>query len=220
MECQQARQFLVASLSDDLADRDLAALREHSDACEGCRAELSALRQTWGLLGHWPDAEPAPVVGKRLVRRFRWITFSDSILTARGWTPAVIAGAIGVSLSLGLSLLVPYSVLVSLCQQAFQASDHAGPYLMAGVIYGAPLAFGALIALGRPAAWGFVRSLEATILFLLILTPYVIAQCREFPASLQVAFISGMGIGALFGSGGGAWLRRQLPFARPEPSYD
>lgn len=216
MECHQARQLFSAFVSGELGD-DLAALREHCGACEGCRAELNALSQTWTLLGRWPDAEPAPEIGTRLRRQVRRLAFRDSILTVRGWTPAVLAGVIGVALSLALSLLVPYSILVSFCQQVFQVSDpHGAPYLLAGMIYGAPLALGTLIALKRPAAWGFLRSLEAAILFLLILAPYAIAQCREFPPALQVAFVTGMGMGALLGSVSGVWLGRHLPFGQSQ----
>lgn len=217
MECHQARQLFPASFSEELGDHDLAALREHCEACESCRAELNALSQTWRLLGRWSDAEAAPAIRTRLLRQVHRMALRESILTVRGWTPAVMAGVIGVALSLGLSLLVPYSLLVSLCRQAFQVSDpHGAPYLVAGMIYGAPLAFGALIALRRPAVWGFLRSLEATVLFLLILAPYVIAQCREFPPAFQVAFLSGMGIGALLGSGSGVWLGRHFPFAHTQ----
>lgn len=214
MECQQARELFLASLTREPGDY-APAVREHCEACEGCRAELNALSQTWTLLGRWPDAEPSPAIRTRLVRRVRWLALSESLLTVKGWTPAVLAGVIGVALSLGLSLLVPYHLLISLCQQAFQLSDRGAPYLMAGMIYGAPLAFGTLIALRHPLAWGFVRGLEATVLFLLILTPYAIAQCREFPPALQISFVTGMGIGALLGSVSGVWLGRRLPFAQP-----
>jgi len=214
MECQQVRELFLASLSGEPGDHDFA-VREHCDSCEGCRAEVDSLRQTWALLGRWPDAEPLPAIGTHLVRRVRWLALRESLVTVRGWTPAVMAGVIGVALSLGLSLLVPYSLLVSLSQQVFQVSDHTGPYLMAGMIYGVPLAFGALIALRRPVFLGFLRSLEAAVLFLLILAPYVIAQCREFPPALQIAFLSGMGGGALLGSASGTWLGRHFPSAQP-----
>lgn len=217
MECHQAQQLFPASLSGELSDQSVVALREHCEACERCRAELNALSQTWTLLGRWPDAEPAPEIGTHLRRQIRRMALRESTLTVRGWTPAVLAGVIGVALSLGLSLLVPYSLLVSLCRQVFQVSDpHGAPYLVAGIIYGAPLALGALIALTRPAAWGFLRSLQATLLFLLILAPYAIVQCREFPPALQLAFLSGMGVGALLGAAGGVWLGRHRPFAQPQ----
>lgn len=217
MECQQARQLLVASLSGELGDHDLAVLREHCEACEGCRAELGALRQTWARLGDWPDNEPALEIGTRLVRRVRWLALRESLLTVRGWTPAVLAGVIGGSVSLGLSLLVPYSLLVSVCQRVFPLAEPTlAPYVMAGTIYGLPLALGAVVALRRPAVWGFLRSLEAAVVFFLILAPYAIAQCREFPPALQVAFLSGMAVGALLGSLSGVWLGRRFPFAQPQ----
>jgi hypothetical protein len=126
-----------------------------------------------------------------------------------------MAGVIGVALSLGLSLLVPYSLLVSACQRVFQLPEpNLASYVMAGTIYGLPLALGALVALRRLA--GFLRSLEAAVLFFLILAPYAIVECREVPPALQGAFLSGMGVGALLGSAGGVWLGRRFGYLQPQ----
>lgn len=214
MKCHLARELFLASLSREPGDY---ASRSGSTTRSAWSVGPSSgpCARRGGLFGRWPDAEPAPGIRARLVRQVRWLALRESLLTARGWTPAVLAGVIGVALSLGLSLLLPYPLLIFLCQQAFQVSDpHAGPYLIAGMVYGAPLAFGALVALRRPVTWGLIRGLEATVLFLLILAPYAIVQCREFPPALQVEFLSGMGIGALLGSVGGVWLGHQLPFSQ------
>jgi hypothetical protein len=141
--------------------------------------------------------------------------FRESVLTFRGWVPAVLSAAAGVGLSLVLSLLLPYSVLVTLCRQALQVSDpHAAPYLLAGMAYGLPLGLGTWILGQRAGGRAAVRSLEASLLFLVILAPYVIAECREFAPALQVAFVSGLAGGAVTSSLAGLWLARLIPFGR------
>lgn len=216
MECHEVRDRLLALLLERHR-RPPEPLAQHLEGCEGCRAALEDLGRTWVLLAQWPDVEPSPALGTRLVRRVRWLALRESLLTVRGWTPAVMAGVIGVAVSLGLSLLVPYSLLVSLCQRLFQSPEpNLASYVMAGTMYGLPLALGALVALRRPAVWGFLGSLEAAVLFFLILAPYAIVQCREFPPAFQVAFLSGMGVGALLGSAGGVWLGRRFGYPQPQ----
>jgi len=153
-----------------------------------------------------------------VVRRVRRQLLRESVLTVSGWTPAVLAAVIGVGLSLGLSFLIPYSFLVSVCRQALQVSDpHAAPYLLAGMAYGVPLALGVWIFRRRVLSGALISSLEASLLFLVILAPYVIAQCREFPPALQVAFVSGLWGGALVSSLAGLGLARLVPFGKIQP---
>lgn len=125
----------------------------------------------------------------------------------------MFAAVIGVGLSLALSLVVPYSLLVSWCRQALELSEpHALPYLLAGAAYAVPLALGVWL-MGRQTLGGAViGSLEASVLFLAVLSPYVIAQCRVFDPALQVAFFSGLAGGALVSSLGGGWLARFADF--------
>jgi len=216
MECEEVRDRLAELLLEG-NQRPPQPLARHLEGCQGCRAALEELTRTWALLGASTDVEPSPAVRTRLVRRVRSLALRESLLTVRGWTPAVLAGVIGVALSLGLSLLVPYSLLVSVCQRVFQLPEpELASYMMAGMIYGLPLALGALVALRRLEVWGFLRSLEAAVLFFLILAPYAIVQCREFPPVLQAAFLAGMAIGALVGSGCGVWLGRRSGYVQPQ----
>jgi hypothetical protein len=152
------------------------------------------------------------------MRRVRRQVLMESVLTVRGWVPAVLSSAIGVGLSLALSLLVPYSVLVTLCRQALQVSDpHPVPYLLAGIIYSVPLALGIWILRTEALPRAVIGSLEASLLFIVILAPYVIAQCREFPPPLQAAFVSGLAVGAVASSLAGLWVSRVSPFRRTHP---
>jgi len=136
----------------------------------------------------------------------------ESVLTLSGWTPAVLAAAVGVGLSLVLSVLVPYSLLVSLCRETLQVSDsHAGAFLLAGMAYGFPLAASVWLIRKRALVSSVVGSLEASLLFFVILAPYVIAECREFAAPLRVAFVSGLAGGAVVSSFAGLALLRLSP---------
>src|SRR5262249_44055770 len=150
--------------------------------------------------------------GPRLMRRIRWQRSRAAVLTLSGWVPAVLAAAVGVGMSLTLSLVVPYSALVALCQEALRVSDrHAEPYVLAGIAYRAPLGLGAWILRRRLVSGALIGGLEASLLFLVILAPYVIVECQEFAPVLRAAFLSGMGVGALGSSLAAFGLSRRAP---------
>ena len=215
MECEQARDQFLTLLAAGEGVPWPDALGRHLEGCDGCRKALQELRQAWDLLGQWPEAEPGAHVRARLLRRVRRELVRESVLTLKGWVPAVLTSATGVGLSLALSLLVPYSVLVTLCRQALGASDlSATPFLLAGMAYGVPLALGIWILRRQALTGALIGSLEASLLFLVILAPYVIAQCREFAPPLQVAFVFGLAGGAVTSSLVGLWLARLVPFGR------
>ena len=212
MECQQVREELASGLVMETGGIWPEPVARHLEACATCRAELDVLRESWTALAQWPEARPGEEVRERLLRQVRRRLAKEAVFTVSGWTPAVLAAVVGVALSLGLSLLVPYSVLVSLCREALQVADsHPGAFLIAGMVYGAPLAVGAWLILRRAVVGAVVGSLEASLLFLLILAPYVLVQCREFSPSLQVAFVSGLGGAAVISSLAGLGLARLVP---------
>jgi predicted anti-sigma-YlaC factor YlaD len=215
MECDQAREELASRLITEAGGPWPEAVTVHVEACAACRAELETLRETWALLARWPEVRPGEEVRARLLRQVRRRLVRESVTTVAGWTPAVLAAAVGVGLSLGLSLLIPYSALVSLCRKALQVTEaHAGAYLLAGLMYGLPLAAGAWLIARRAVVGAVVGSLEASLLFLLILAPYVVVQCREFAPALQVAFVSGLAGGALVSSLAALGLARLVPFGK------
>ena len=213
MECEEVRDQLLAVLTAGEGAPLTGSLARHVEACEGCRAEWKVLSQTWALLRQWPEASPGEEVRARLVRTVWRQLVRESVFTVTGWTPAVLASVVGVGLSLGLSFLIPYSLLVSLCRQALQVSDsHAAAYFVAGMAYGLPLALGAWLFRRRALIGAVVGSLETSLLFLLILAPYVIVQCREFAPALQAAFVSGLGGAAVVSSLAALALARLVPF--------
>lgn len=176
------------------------------------------MSQSWTLLGSWPEALPGEEVRARLTRKVRGRLLKESILTARGWVPAMLTAAVGIVLSLGLSFAVPYAFLVALCQRILQAADpHAAPYLLAGMAYGLPLAAGAWILRRRAPSGAVIRGLQAGLLFFVILAPYVIVQCREFAPALQLAFLLGLAGGAVVSLMGGLCFARLVPIASAGP---
>lgn len=206
MECDGVRDRLLDVGLGGAEGSPAGDVASHLETCADCRAELEALRGTWALLDRWPGAAPPPAaVRTRVLREVRRRALRESVLTLRGWAAAAQAALIGIAASLVLSLLVPYPLLVAWCRQALQGSDvDALPYLVAGAAYGIPVALGVWL-LRRGTA---VRAVEASVLFLGILAPYVIIQCREFAPALQVAFVSGLGLGAVLWAFAGLWLAR------------
>jgi len=208
MDCEQVRdQFLVLAVTGEKGSWT-EGVAQHLERCKPCRGELEGLARTWALLGRWPDESPAEEIRVRLVRRIRLQLLREALLSASPVLAAAIAGA----LSLGLSLLIPYPFLVSLCRLALQVSEaHAAPYLVAGMAYGVPLAVGVWVLRRRVLSGALAGSLEASLLFLVILAPWVLFQCRDFAPLLQAAFLSGMGAGAVASSLAGLGLTRLAP---------
>ncbi|MBI3456485.1 MAG: hypothetical protein HY002_11940 [Candidatus Rokubacteria bacterium] len=218
MDCERVRDQVLTALSTGESPPRAEPVTRHLEGCQDCRAEIDALSQTWALLGRWPpEAPPGEAIKARLVRRVRRQLVRESVLTVSGWVPAALAAVVGVGLSVGLSLLLPYAALVSWCRDALQVAEpHAAPYLLAGMAYGIPLAIGVFILRQRARSGALVGGLEASVLFLAILTPYVMTQCREFPPALQLAFVSGLGGGAVVSSLAGSGLARLVPVSRME----
>jgi len=218
MDCERVRdQFLTLLARSERGEPPEAASR-HVAGCESCRAELEAMRRTWALLGSWPEARPSELVRARLLRSARRRLLRESVLTLRAWTAPALASAVGVALSLALSLLVPYAKLASACRQALGVPEpHVAPYLLAGIAYGLPLALGAWALSRRVSGGALIGGIEASLLFLVILTPYVVVQCREFPPALQLAFVSGLAGGAIVSSLAALGLARGALFSRSQP---
>lgn len=207
--CEQAMEALLEARLTGLEEPGSGPVATHLAECANCRAEMEGLSRVWAALGRLPEVSPGDRVRVRLLRRVRRALVRETVLTVGGWVPAVLAAAVGVALSLALSLLVPYPLLVSVCQKVLQlAEGHATPYFVAGAAYGVPLALGAWVLRRRLPRGGMIGGLEATALFLVILAPYVIAECREFAPALRAAFVSGLGGGAVVSSLVGLALAR------------
>jgi hypothetical protein len=211
--CERIQEALMDALvAGEGAPRPLP---DHLAACDACVAEWEALRRTWLALAPLGEVSPGEPVRARILQRVQRAMIREWLLTVRGWLPAVLAAALGVGLSLGLAVLVPYASLVATCRQLLQLGEgHAAPYWLAGMVYGVPLAAGAWILRRRVAAGGVIGSLEASLLFLAVLAPFVLASCREFAPALLAAFVSGLVTGTLTASLAGFGLVRWLPGAR------
>lgn len=198
MECEHVRVQLVALLPVGQEVRWPEPVVLHLEDCAGCRAERESLSRTWALLGRLPEVAPRKEIERRLMRRIRLEVVRESVLTVRGWAPAALASVIGIGLSVGLSLVIPYAWLVSLCRRVIQLSELYGvAYLVAGMAYGVPLAVGVWLIRRRMRGGPVIGSVEASALFLVMLVPYVIVECREFPPALLVTFASGLALGAV-----------------------
>ncbi len=209
MDCHQVRAHFPEWLAGEPAGPDHEAVKGHLTACRACAEELAALQETWELLGRWPGPEPDPATGRRLMRRVRWLIVRDAVLAVEGWRAAAWAAVIAVALSIGMSLLVPYQTLIAFCRQVVAGlAPEPGAFVLAGIAYSlVPLALGALVAWrgGSPGAW--LGGTEATFVFLVLLVPYVVVQCRGFPLPAQASFLGGLALGAL---GGGLLASRLL----------
>lgn len=64
---------MESKLADLLFDSQTvpASVKQHVESCEGCRAELAALRQTMSTLDAWPAPEPNPYFMTRFEARLR-----------------------------------------------------------------------------------------------------------------------------------------------------
>ncbi|HEX8812893.1 MAG TPA: hypothetical protein VF742_12955, partial [Terracidiphilus sp.] len=64
---------METKLADLLLDPEAAPakVRDHVDACEGCRAELEALRATMSAMDAWQAPEPNPYFMTRFEARLR-----------------------------------------------------------------------------------------------------------------------------------------------------
>lgn len=205
MDCGEVRERFLAPVVIAETGPWREQVTRHLDGCGPCRAEAEALARTWALLDRWPDASPAEAVRGRLRRRIRRRLLRDAVLSV----PPVLAAGIAVGLSLALSLLIPYPVLVSLCRAALRVSEaHAAPYLVAGVAYGLPMAVGVLVLRRRAPLGALAGSLDAALLFVLILTPWVFVQCRDFAPLPRAVFLSGLGAGAVAAGLAGLGLAR------------
>ena len=163
---------------------------------------------TWAALEALPLVEPSARVGWRLRRLIWWDAVREVLASREGWRQAVLAGGLGVVLSVLLALLVPYDTMVAVCRDVVAAAlPPPSAYAVAGLVYGlAPMAIGAALRARRAPRAGAVGALEASVAFLLVLVPYVVVRCSEFGPTLLAGFATGVTIGAILGALTGRWL--------------
>lgn len=209
MNCQAAQEaFLVACVSGRPVPE---AARLHAHECPACTDEARRLADTWAALAALPLLEPSARVSRQLQKRLRWEVARDALGSVGSWQRAALAGVGGFALSFILSLLLPYDLMVALCRaMAPGTMPAATAYLGAGFLYGlVPMVIVAGLQGGRGGALpGLVSVLEASVVFLVVVVPYVAAACG-FPPPLLVGFVGGIALGALGGGAAAMGLRRR-----------
>lgn len=213
MDCQSVREFFVEGLiagraSSQEVDRHLA-------TCPACREEMQTLAGAWTALAALPVLEPSPQLARRLHRRVCWERLRETLASIESWQRAALAGVAGFVVSVVLSLVVPYDTMVAFCQAIAPPSVPApAAYLLAGVLYGLlPMLIGTALQARSPRVVGLTGTLEAVLIFLLVLAPYVLLLCGEFPVPLLAGFLGGIALGAALGGAAGARLHRRHAFA-------
>ncbi len=210
MECEQVRSEFAILLPGGEGARAAEPIVRHLEECPGCRSEFESLRRTWALLGQLPEAIPGHAIERRLMRRVKLAAFKESVLTVEAWASAGRVALIGIALSIGLSLLVPYESLVAVCRELMQATEPAEvPYLVAGMAYGVPLAVGAWLTRRQLRGGAMIGAVESSLLFLVLLVPYVIVRCRDFTPALVLTFVSGLAVGAVAPTMASLWLAQR-----------
>lgn len=212
MNCEEARELYLADLTGDHPTPE--SVKRHLETCVACRQELQTLAATWTALAGLPLSEPDPRVGRALRRRVRWEAAREAIASIESWQRAALAGVAGFVVSVLLSLIVPYHVMVRLCETIAPTSmPAAGTYLLAGLLYGAlPMALGTAFE-ARKTAFGLPAAVEAALVFMVVLVPYLALRCGEFPAALFVGFLAGIGLGAVVGGVAGIRVSRPAAWA-------
>ncbi|HKW95594.1 MAG TPA: hypothetical protein VJX92_27145 [Methylomirabilota bacterium] len=208
--CQATREELLSACLSGRPAPEEAHL--HARGCPECAEETRRLAETWAALAALPLLEPSAQLSRRLRRRIRWEVAREALASVGSWQRAALAGVGGFALSFLLSLLLPYDVMVTLCRTAApETLPAATAYLVAGFLYGlVPMAIVAGFRGGRGQALaGLVGVLEASIVFLVVAVPYVVAACG-FPPPLLVGFVTGIALGALGGGATVVELRRRI----------
>ena len=210
MNCQDTQEaFLATCMSESPASEEA---RLHARECPACAEEIRRLADTWAALGALPLLEPSARVSRRLRGRLRWAVARDALGSIASWRRAALAGIGGFALSFIFSLLLPYDLMVTLCRAvAPETMPAAAAYLGAGFLYGlVPMVIVGSLQSGHEGALpGVVGVLEASVMFLVVVVPYVVAACG-FPPPLLVGFVGGIALGALGGGAAATGLRRRV----------
>lgn len=213
MDCATARELYVEALAAGQSVAPPAS--RHIESCQGCRDEARALATTWAALGAIPQLEPSPAVARRLARRLRWEVAREALASLESWQRAALAGVAGFVLSVALSVALPYQATVTLCE--WIVPDNVplpAAYVLAGLLYGfVPMLAGAALQARATTGPRFIGSVESAAVFVVVLVPYVVLRCSEFPLGLLAGFMGGVALGALGGGAVGSALRRRPALA-------
>jgi hypothetical protein len=211
--CQSVQEAYVGSLA---AGRSMPPdIERHVASCAACHEELQGLSETWNALASLPVLEPSPRSAVALRCRLLKERAREAIAPIEGWQTAALTGVVGFVLSVLLAILVPYETMVDVCRQIVtEALPSPGIYLLAGVLYGlVPMAISAAFQARKAEGVAVVHAAEAAVVFLVVLVPYMVLRCSEFPPALFAGFLAGIAAGAVAGGGGATWLSRRRAWA-------
>ena len=180
----------------------------HLDGCAACRAHVDGLATAWAALEALPLVEPSRAVGRRLARRIGWEEARGALASPRGWRRAALAGGLAFAISVILALLVPYDTMAALCRDVVAAAlPTPTAYAVAGLIYGlVPMLLVTPLRARSSEPPRMVGALQAAVVFLAVLVPYAVVQCRGFGPVLITGFTLGIAIGAGLGAAAGTRL--------------
>lgn len=208
MDCDAVRQLYIESLAAGAGIPDAAT--RHLATCPGCGNELQALEATWGALAALPLAEPQAAVRRRLLRRVGWEAVRETFLSLERWQQAALAGVIGFLLSVLLAIVLPYEAMIEACRGVAPGLPVAFAYVLGALVYGlVPMTLAVFFEARRRASPGVLGMVEAPVVFLAALVPYVVLRCAEFPLGFLAAFVAGLATGAVMGGGAGTWMGRR-----------
>jgi hypothetical protein len=211
MECEAARELYVEALA---AGRPAPAEVEgHAESCGACRVELARLEAGLGGDGLAPaargtggrrpgDPPPDPVGsgsgGPDLDRRLA------ARRPGRGGGLRRLGFAVAARPVRGDGRVLP----------ATRAAARAGAFLLAGLAYGLlPMLAAAALEHRSGGIARVIGGLEAVLVFFVVLVPYIVLCCGDFPVPLLAGFLAGIVLRAVFGEAASADLRRRMAFA-------
>ncbi len=216
MQCADARAEMTAYLAEEVDQEVGARLDAHLTGCASCRAEMEAFRETWWALGALPAPRPAPDLEARVLART-----AAKAIPRRAWhllqpLRVPIAALAAVLLSIGLSALLPYEASARLCREALEGlplasgfSEAAGAFLV-GTLYAAlPVLLTGILTARLNGHRPLLGGGSTAALFVLVLTPYVLAVCWGLPAAFVGSLLAGLTAGAFTGGLGGFRLAQR-----------
>ncbi len=212
MECPDARSLITAYLSDEAVPGESSEFEAHVAVCRSCHQELARFRETWDRLGRWSVAPLDPRIEDDLLAR---VAHEATTLAPRLRPVATaLAAVVAVLLSISATAFLPYEQAFQLCSDvlrgfsAFAGLPDSAVFFVAGVLYGViPLLLVGLVSARLMGGAGaLVHGTATSVVFGVLMTPYVLIVCSALPGLFTVAILAGIGLGGLSGSAGGLWL--------------
>lgn len=203
MNCRRARKLLMDKLATGLAPTERDALEGHLSTCQACRAEAEGLGETWQALGSLEFSSPPPMVKAELFQAIEAEREKENrvLLALRRLLPASLAAGLA---SVAFALLFPYQAMAELCYAWLSPllGKSAWPinpfFLLIGVVYSAmPLCLACGLLSDRVVPSPARSAALVGGVFLLVVLPYVVWECRSLDATARAGLVTGFVTGTL-----------------------